>query len=279
MKVSKYWSKEKRSARGRDGHEYDLTCWAGSADGPLEAQQNAREKIERWIGKLARGEDIGEYEYQIGEIREELIEEILGADGALIGAVTRNRYGALVLNAASVLIADIDVPAPGPLDRLLALFGRKARDKAWHLEALRGFSADHPEHHLMIYETHSGLRVFVTSQEADPQSENSRTLLATLRSDSLYQRLCHAQKCYRARLTPKPWRCAAERPPNSFPRERFEQQTAFDAWLTTYTEKSRSYTVCRLLASIGSGRITDQAGKILAIHDARAVLHGVEALA
>ena len=35
----------------------------------------------------------------------------------------------------------------------------------------------------------------------------------TLGADPPYRRLCRTQKCFLARLTPKPWRCGVAKPP------------------------------------------------------------------
>jgi len=51
-----------------------------------------------------------------------------------------------------------------------------------------------------------------------------------LKSDPLYIRLTQKQKCFRARLTSKPWRCNASTPPGNHPREDERQQAAFRRW-------------------------------------------------
>ena len=242
MEISKYWHKETRAAEDSYGRAYDLTCWGGSSRSREDAKGKALAKIERILFRLSGGERLEEYEYACGQLREELIEEIVDADGALIGAVTRNRYGALVLNTATVLIADIDVPRPGLLDWIRSLFGRaQKKDKAYYLDQVYTFSDRNPETSLTVYETHSGLRVFLTSDECAPESEAAGSILERLGSDPLYKKLCLSQKCYRARLTPKPWRCGMERPPNRFPRETPDQQGTFGRWLLEYTRKSKTH--------------------------------------
>lgn len=279
MEVSKFWHKEKRATEDSYGRKYDLTCWGGSSQSHGDAKAKALKKMDRCLFRLSGGEKLDEYEYAAGQLREELIEEIVGSDGAIIGAVTRNRYGVLVLNAASVLIADIDVPQPGLMDWIRSFFGRVAKDKSYYIDQVYTFSSRHPEHSLTLYETHSGLRVFITSDEYAPQSEAAGTILERLQSDKLYQKLCLSQKCYRARLTPKPWRCGMNRPPHSFPRETPEQQGAFGRWLLEYTRKSRGHTVCKRIAALGPEKMTDTAKKILTAHDAIAVNEKIGALA
>lgn len=50
-------------------------------------------------------------------MREEVLHEVRGADGALIGAVTRNRMGVEVLNTDVLLVADVDLPPQRKLFR------------------------------------------------------------------------------------------------------------------------------------------------------------------
>lgn len=279
MQVFKYWHKAQQRAEGPKGRMFDLTCWGGSSTSPEDAKVQAKQKLERWIQRLINGQTLDEYEYASGRLREELIEEITDPDGRVIGAITRNRYGALVLNSASVFIADIDVPKPGFIDRLLSLFGRKPKDKSHYVAQVRQFSDNFPDYSLVVYETHSGLRVFITGDEFEPRSENAVLILERLGSDAMYRKLCLAQQSYRARLTPKPWRCGVDRPPNSFPRETHEQQAAFDKWLDKYNLRSKAFAVCRPMAEMGPPTTTDAARRILNAHDAVAVNDALNKLA
>ena len=266
MRVAKYWHKEERTAQNVDGKWYRLISWGGSWQSAEEARDNSLQKIGRWLNKIQRNEQLGEYDYQMGEIREELIEELHDYDDTLIGAITRNRYGALVLNTTDVLIADVDVKTTGSV--FGKLFGRKPQDKAYHVNQLRQLVAQNPSWSLRVYETHSGLRVFVTHQAFTPQSAEAQQILHMLGSDELYQKLCRYQQSFRARLTPKPWRVNAKRPPNNFPRQTSEQQWNFDQWLRFYQAQSSAYGVCRLIETLGSGRMTDNAQQLIKRHDA-----------
>src|SRR5699024_8216356 len=72
------------------------------------------ESRERYAALVAAGgprklRERGEY-YPDRRRPEELLEEIFSPEGALIAAITRNRYGAAVLNTDAMLIADVDLP-------------------------------------------------------------------------------------------------------------------------------------------------------------------------
>lgn len=278
MNIYKYWFKETRIAQDGAGYRYHLRCWAGSSVSLEEAKNKASEKVLGWIARLREGKRLGEYEYRANDIREELIEEFHDDKNELVAAITRNRYGAMVLNSARILFVDIDVKPPSFLDRVLSWFKRKPQDKSFFLDKLRKFHQANPAMGMVIYETFAGLRIALTHQELPPADAHAEAILKELGNDELYKKLCKTQACYRARLTPKPWRCDAPRPPNGFPRDDGEEESAFREWLALYERKSRDYAVCIHLETLGADRACGAAKRILDIHD-RYVLNGRRDLA
>ena len=120
--------------------------------------------------------------------------------------LTVNSYNALILNTPNMLIADID--RGDPRFNEYATFN----DQRPMLQNLGSFDRFDEEHDSQmraqswrIYETHSGWRAICTSRtfKADWWSQS---ILRFLRADPRYTELCDQQKCFRARLTPKPWR-------------------------------------------------------------------------
>lgn len=267
MKVFKYWHREQRNSTNQQGSTYTLVAWGGSKNSLEEARKHALEKLERWTLRLSRGDSLGEYEYHHGELREELLDTIHDEQGREIAAITRNRYGAAVLNTTSLLIADVDADnsTPGIFTKLLALFGYKQHNKAWHLENIRRVAQRHGTLGFSIYETCAGFRVFVTGRDFSPGEEASKALLTELGSDRLYQTLCCAQECYRARLTAKPWRCGLPLPAIDFPRKDGAADPAFAQWLNNYEAKTKAVAVCRLVENIGP--TTASAKPLLSLHE------------
>jgi hypothetical protein len=86
-------------------------------------------------------------------------------------------------------------------------------------------------------------------------------------SDPLYKRLCRVQECFRARLTPKFWRCGAPRPPSRFPWTSAAEESAMRAWEAEYHDCSQSYAVCELIDAIGNDRVHREAAAIVRLHD------------
>jgi len=282
VKIAKFWAKEIGTASGNHGENYRLVSWSGSNQSLDDARRKALEKLARWKERLSSREHTlqDEYPYALdGEIREELIEEIFDRDRNLIGAITRNRYGALVLNAPRVMYIDVDLPPPprkkrqGLLGRLFS-FGKtretgtsKPSAKEEYLQHFSNYQNEYPNLNIRVYETAAGFRLVVLNKLFDPLSEETKNIFNSLRADFLYSQLCRAQQCFRARLSPKPWRCGLRSPPHNFPREHQDFQTEFETWLNQYNNKTQTFAVCRKLQDLGSTEIDSTVENLLGIHD------------
>jgi hypothetical protein len=86
-----------------DGVEQNIICYGGSNISVEDAQVRAKEKAEK-VKRKIKGEKHLFDEYE-AEIREEILQIIDNHS-----AITRNRYGAQVLNVEKILILDIDKP-------------------------------------------------------------------------------------------------------------------------------------------------------------------------
>ena len=86
-------------------------------------------------------------------------------------------------------------------------------------------------------------------------------------SDPLYVRLCTAQQCFRARLTPKPWRCDAGKPPARFPFPDGAAELRYREWVQHYEQASQPYAVCRLLGDYGAQTRHPVVTAVLDVHD------------
>ncbi len=268
MKIAKYWYKENQLAKDNAGYEYNLVCWAGSDTSEQDAKEKALARMQNWIARLAKGSQaLGDYEYQTGEIREELIEEIYNDNQQLIAAITRNRYGALVLNTDALTIADVDVPGRTFVEFFLGLFGKKTDKAAQCLAHIKACHAHYPQLNFIVYETFAGFRIIITGHYYSPGDAQTSALFKELKTDRLYATLCRVQDCFRARLTPKPWRCQSPVPPHRFPRLTEFQQTAFANWLQIYERNSDRYAVCYKVMQLGKHYIPSEIDKIISLHD------------
>ena len=120
---------------------------------------------------------------------------------------------------------------------------------------------------LRLYRTRAGLRALVTHDLFDPAADATLAVLRSVGSDPLYVRLCKAQNCFRARLTPKPWRCGHKANPVRWPMENGDQQARFQRWQSRYDAMQSRYATCRFLETLGNNRVLPEVARIIEVHD------------
>jgi hypothetical protein len=106
MKIPKYWAQGTAKVRGDRG-EFDLTFWRWSDTSQAEAAQAAEARAREVAARFTSFNELNRYGYADRPLREEIVDVVKGSDGREIAIVTRNAYGALVLNAARVMFIDI----------------------------------------------------------------------------------------------------------------------------------------------------------------------------
>ena len=169
------------------------------------------------------------------------------------------------------VFALVGVFASGPLARFTARsLSRFKRDPYAAARAgIEHFAAEHPDWQLRLYRTPKGYRVLVMHRTFDATEEPAFDFLEKLGSDPLYVTMCRNQKCFRARISPKPWRVGMEhiRPrPGVWP-IKSKWMAARQDWVRRYEEKSRSYASCRYEATLGSGTTDRKCDGVRAVHD------------
>jgi hypothetical protein len=187
--------------------------------------------------------------------------------------VTRNHYGCLVLNAAHALFIDVDVSTPPAIIR-----NQKHRHNgpsAWSrvLDDLRIVLASEADQGFRIYRTAGGFRILATTHEFEPGSPQSTCLMNAVGADAAFVDLCRIQNSFRARLTPKPWRCGSRRPPNSFPRHTPIEASRFKKWLTNYDAACRQHATCRYIGHVGAMQMHERIAPIIDFHDRQTKAH------
>jgi hypothetical protein len=268
MHIPSHWTRGSANVRLPDGREIPLTVW-GWADDEAAASRNAAERLGRVQDRCRSGESLDSYPYGVRPLREEILQTFHG-DGTSepVAIVTRNGYGTQVLNTASLLFLDIDQPRPSLRQYLPRwLGGKPATSDVELLAKLRGALAPHAETTFRVYRTAWGWRVAAVDREFEPASDVTQALMRATGTDPHFMRLCQVQRSFRARLTPKPWRCQVDQPPWSHPRMDADSQRQFDEWLREYEQKSAGFAVCRYLATIGSGKPSPTLGPLVELHD------------
>lgn len=212
------------------------------------------------------------YNYSRLPLREEIVDTIYDGSGRPQAYTTRNSYGSLILNAAQVMFVDVDLPPPTLAGCLGALLGMEPPSQESQMIPLidraRKFVERQPRFGLRMYRTANGLRFLVTHETFDPASAESDGVLAELGCDPAYRHLCRIQKSYRARLTPKYWRCdGLKRPPYRYPYRTEKSQAAMQAWRREYDREIQNWATCHLVETLGAAQMNYEASTIVEIHD------------
>ncbi len=270
MRTAKHWARAHVTIDGVEDSGGGVVGLGWSDTSVEDAHRVAIKRARRAAATLKADAPLtaSDYPYPDRPIREPVIDEIRAGD-RITAVITRNSYGALILNTADVMFIDIDAPI-GMFGKLRSILtggggaGDLAHKTASRLNEIAGADT---RLGFRLYSTAAGLRVLVTGRTFDPASAEAEDLMNRLDADKQYVQLCRMQACFRARLTPKPWRCAVPRPPGVFPYEEGRQREVFEAWLKQYEQTSNAYAVCELIARIGQTAVTENVRPILTWHD------------
>jgi len=278
MNIPKYWARAIETVRNPAGKTATFSCWQWSDVSAIDAKQKASARAETLAWKLVNKEKLERYGYGARPMREEICEGITNRKRNELGIVTRNGYGALILNAVNVMFIDIDF-APeksgrqggglrGIIQRLLgqAPEPQPMSQTEHHLQNIEQWAASH-QVGMRVYRTFAGLRCLVTNEVFDPTRQGSLDIMRELQCDPLYVKLCQSQACFRARLTPKPWRCGVRNPPSRYPWPNQAGEQKYRQWQNTYTQAASAFAVCRLVTQLGSSRVHPDVKPILDFHD------------
>lgn len=260
MKLCKYWDVAETPAQDAKGKTLRLRKWGGSNTSLDDARRAAKQALDELVQRVAReGLPCDDYSYSMRDVPEELVREI----GATAG-ITRNGKGCLVLNTADAMFVDIDISGPGFFAKLFGAT-RESEEKK-RIALLTEYLAENPGAGARIYRTRGGLRYLFTHAQ-QPVNDAAIALMQRLGSDRMYVRLCRNQKCYRARLTPKPFRIGCPRIAGHYPYATPALQEGFNRWLEMYTRNGEGYAVCEFLSAEGSSRIHPAIAPVIAEHD------------
>jgi len=109
--IPQHWTTAEEDVQTPDGRRLALRVWGWSARSMAEAADVARDRAAELVQRLREGGPLRRDSYYPRlPLREEVLSEVRDGEGTLVAAVTRNRYGAQVLNTDRLLIADVDSP-------------------------------------------------------------------------------------------------------------------------------------------------------------------------
>jgi len=222
--------------------EHVFTTYGGSNFSESDAKEDAKRKLER-VQKIMGGEISPNDEDYEADILEEILHQV---DSDNI--VTRNRYGAEVLNCKKIMFIDVDNCSRGLFDIFRGLTNKESTLK----RIVKKCKKTHFSHlGFRVYETFKGFRIMVVHKDFDPKSDESKKIMKSFNADYLYRRLCIKQNCYRARLTPKPFRINQKGIRVIFPKKDIIQEERMAKWINEYNSKSANYASCKLVFKYG----------------------------
>lgn len=266
MNFPRFWAK---------GSSGDFLCWRWSSQSLVEAQTLANQAAQQLADRFRAGgwpPHYGGY-YPDRPFREEVLQEIRNASGEISAIVTRNSYACTVLNTARVMFVDIDLPEPKPTGGFLKrLFGSPAPKSPGNpqgaaLAKIENWTRRNPDWGWRIYRTRAGLRLLATHGLIEADSAVAAGVFAALDADPLYRKLCRSQKCFRARLTPKHWRCGIWRKPDRWPWLDPKTEQRFKKWDARYQSACLDRSTCEFLRRIGNATVHPEVESIIKLHD------------
>ncbi len=266
MKLYEFWASN--SQQDSDA-AFPVKCYGCSNISLNDALRVANERA-RIVSQLLRdGKSLGDYNaYADRPQREEIIER-LESKGEIVAAITRNSYGALVLNSARVLFGDVDL-APEKKPNLFSWFKKKEplqEPGSDLVERINDIVSGDARLTIRLYRTCAGFRFVVTSRLFDADGQEGIRFLENLNCDPLYIRLCKSQECYRARLTPKCWRMRLPQSGVRFPYENDTEAQRLAQWVEQYNSISQEFSTCAVVGNFGNADTDSEAEKIIQLHD------------
>ncbi len=137
-------------------------------------------------------------------------------------------------------------------------------------DRIAAFIVAYPDWRVRIYRTPAGLRLLALHRLFDPREPAVQACFDALGVDPVYARMCHNQHCFRARVSPKPWRMGLQRmrPPYSAAwRPEHAHLPARLAWVDVYQRKAQDYASCRYIETLGNGPVDADADAVRELHD------------
>ncbi len=306
MKYFKYAVRVERVVTDPHGRRWHQTSIGVSNNSEIDAKQDGENRLAKLPlpqqpRAMARQSPDHYTQYGNRPVVEEVIKELRDDRQNLAGILTRNHYGSVVMNTVQVPFFDIDHWSPGQGNQGQRLsVTEKSGIWSWLIGKLGGSNSNStpqsPElSSLMnklqvysdlifrVYRTAAGYRVMLLNRLLDPGDSLTQMLFDDLGCDPLYRKLCGSQECFRARLTPKPWRCGLAAPASKFPRSSQWSQESFAAWLKRYETTIPGYAVCHWAGDVGGGYqihdLPSETQLLLSIHDAFTLREGTQSLA
>lgn len=291
MNVFKYWVK-KSVLIEINGKKINKNFFEGSNVSKIEAENNLNNKLNQLIEDFKKSilkkprerDKIKIAEYQNVNIVEDLILELIENKAY----VTRNYYGAEVINVENIMFLDIDFSSSilsykSPYEKIsllekikfaLGIDKKRIQEKKdknneikkelekinlefnlkknraninifYHLKYIL---KNYKDLLFIIYKTSAGLRLVEVTKKWDAKDKNTIELMNQFGCDKSYVALCMKQNCFRARITPKPYRLNIEKLNIIYPYEENEKEK-INNWLYQYVKLSENKSIINYITN------------------------------
>tara|TARA_Y100000780_G_scaffold168675_1_gene153819 strand:- start:273 stop:1076 length:804 start_codon:yes stop_codon:yes gene_type:complete len=258
VKYFKYWVKETHRIRVA-GQPEEIKLLVGSNESKEAASAQALLRARDIEARIQNRDARDDYESGIKEHVSRVLDDA--------NVVTICRYGAKILNTAQYTVLDLDDYPKSFCD----LFGaaRKMTKKERIVFKFEQAVAKLPAlgSDFRIYETANGIRV-IGKQYLDPAAPRSMQIMRKVHVDWLYMVLSCKQRCFRARLSPKPYRLGIKTIKVSSPL--VCETDEYQRWDQMYEAASRDVSVVHYLKSIGKDFARDP---VVRFHDEQCNAH------
>lgn len=306
MNIFKYWHCEnvKVSLKGKTFYK---KFYFGSNISLEHAKENCAKNIKEKTLTFENLFISKNRESNFKEYDSDVIEEVLlnVSNDSLNAFVTRNNYGCEVLCVDKMMILDIDnntnfsyhsnLPKYTFLEKILSkchVYTKKYLEKKSQIQQITQeieFLAkkynlttefekhsvyqvskilkNYPNINLRFYRTTNGWRLIETSAFHEPKSADVWNLMTKLCVDKTYMLFCLRQNCFRARLTPKPWRIGMQRLDIRYPPDTKDNEQKYLQWIGEYNKIKNNFSTIKFKFEMGSCVHNSNVDKIITFHD------------
>ncbi len=142
--------------------------------------------------------------------------------------------------------------------------------EALAMARLQQFVQAHPDWRLRVYRTPAGFRTLAMHRPFAPDEPEVADFFQQAHADKVYARMCQRQRCFRARVSPKPWRTGMQRHirprpgvwpvnPESWPDRLL--------WIADYEVLAEGFASCRYVDTLGEGSAAPEIEAVRDLHD------------
>lgn len=149
----------------------------------------------------------------------------------------------------------------------------RTQREQWDADALariRAFAESHQDWRLRVYRTPAGFRLLAMHRPFDPRDPEVQACFDALGVDTTYARMCFNQHCFRARISPKPWRIGLQRlhaPYAAAWRAEHVELRERHEWIRRYDAAASRFASCRFVEALGQGGEAPEAIAVREVHD------------